>query len=342
MSTAVRPRFVDGWRVQVDGPVSSLAVSPDGTHVAVATQEGPIAVFDARTGAQRGSDAGHDGGTTSLAWSSDGTRLVSGGRDSMITIRDARGTTTSATRCGTAWVERVAVAPDGKRFASACGRHVRLWSWEAERLHTWPARGSTVLDLAWRPSRRPTLGCVAYGAVSLLDAGDLSRAPREMQWPGSSLVLAWSPDGKYVATGDQDATVHFWIVQTRSDLMMSGYERKVRELSWSRDARWLATGGGATVTVWDCSGRGPAGTEPLALEAHEAPLRALAFRRRDDLLASAAADGSVAVWSVPALTPIATLDGDGDAAEVLAWSVDESTLYVGNADGTVTAWSEAD
>ena len=64
--------------------------------------------------------------------------------------------------------------------------------------------------------------------------------------------MAWSPDGKVLAHGNQDATVHFWYAQTGTDLQMSGYPTKVRELGWDFTSRYLATGGGRMPCVWDC------------------------------------------------------------------------------------------
>jgi len=91
------------------------------------------------------------------------------------------------------------------------------------------------------------------------------------------LALAWSPNGQYLATGDQDSTVHFWMVKTGEDLMMSGYPTKVKELSWDSSSRYLATGGGTMPCVWDCSGEGPANTMPQQFEAHTERVTVLAL-----------------------------------------------------------------
>jgi WD40 repeat protein len=329
------------WRAECDGPVSVLRPSPDGAEIAVATEDGPLAVFDAQTGAIRRRDPGHDGGTTTLDWAPDSAVLLSGGRDGHIAVWDrSSGAERARVTCDAGWVERVAFAPHGRSFAAACGRDVTLYSRDGRIADRWPQRRSTVLDLAWRPSRgAATLACVAYGAVSILRENEFATVRRELRWAGSSLVLAWSPDGRFIATGDQDATVHFWIVSRREDLMMSGYARKVRELAWSGDSRFLATGGGEAVTVWDCTPPGPAGSEPRVLERHAAPVRALAFRPGDTTLASCAADGSVVLWNTLACEPLAMLDGTGTSATALAWHADGSMVYVADAAGAVTAWA---
>ena len=62
-------------------------------------------------------------------------------------------------------------------------------------------------------------------------------------------MIPWSPDGKYIATGDQDSTVHFWIMSTGDDLQMSGYPTKVRGRR-SLAVHEGALAAGVTSLVW--------------------------------------------------------------------------------------------
>ncbi|NJR72193.1 MAG: hypothetical protein HC782_03825 [Gammaproteobacteria bacterium] len=168
---------------------------------------------------------------------------------------------------------------------------------------------------------------------------DRPEAKRHFPWKGASLKLAWSPDGHYVASGDQDSTVHFWYSKSGEDLQMWGYPTKVRELAWDRTSRYLATGGGPIVTVWDCSGKGPEGTTPLQLNAHREFLSALAFQQGGALLASADNDGQIVLWAPgKARNPLAQMSY-GAAATQIAWSPDDRYLAAGSAEGVVEVFS---
>ena len=79
------------------------------------------------------------------------------------------------------------------------------------------------------------------------------------------LNMAFSPTGKWLMTGNQDCSVHVWNTDNGSEMHMRGFGAKVRQLAWHRGSRWLATGGGQTISVWDCSGKGPEGRTPLLL-----------------------------------------------------------------------------
>jgi WD40 repeat protein len=154
----------------------------------------------------------------------------------------------------------------------------------------------------------------------------------------SSLVLAWSPTAKFIATGEQDSTVHFWHVDSGEDAQMWGFPTKVLELAWHDSGNCLATGGSDTVMLWDCSDPGPEGRKPRALEGHATKLTQLAFQGDGDLLASADADGFVLLWCPPtSSTPLAQQMLRSSVSR-LCWSPDGRLLAVGEEHGTLTVW----
>ena len=145
-----------------------------------------------------------------------------------------------------------------------------------------------------------------------------------------------------MATGNQDASVHFWYRKTGKDLEMSGYPTKVRELSWDAGSRYLATGGSAHVIIWDCSGKGPAGSRPITLKAHDTLLSALEYQHKGTLLASGCHDGQVCVWNPPKrCTPLWTSQSDGAVTQV-RWSPEDRALAVGSANGLVSKFLPAE
>jgi WD40 repeat protein len=337
-----RGRLSRRWQVETEDHVIALAWAPGGALLAAAAVGGPVRVLDAATGAVKNDLPGHDFGTATLGWSAAG-ELASGGQDGKIKFWDlgrnaeclavAGGATQ---RC--AWVERLAWHPKEPLLATSAGRVVRLWSPDGALRREWTDHKSTVSDLAWRPGGRE-LAVSAYGSVTFWSP-DADTPLKKFEWQGSVLVLAWSPDGKLLATGDQDSTVHFWNYGTGQDLQMSGYPVKVRELSWDATSRYLATGGGPIVTVWDCDrgGKGPAGSTPQQLQGHDGLLAALSFQRTGPLLASGGQDGAVLLWQPGKYRTVLGKSEVGGEVTQLTWSPDDRSLAVGCATGRVAVY----
>jgi WD40 repeat protein len=326
------------WQAEIGDHVIALAWSPDGAGLAAAAVGGPITLCDGATGRIRHVLPGHGFGTSALSWSPQGALLASSGQDGKVKLWDVRdGKLQYALDGGSAWVERVVWSHDGTLLASAAGKKVRLWNTGGQLVRDFGNHPSTVADIQWKPGALE-LASAAYGQIALFHP-DKAEPVRSLSWKGSQLVLAWSPDGKYIATGDQDSTVHFWIVKRGEDLMMSGYPTKVRELSWDHTSRYLATGGGDTPCVWDVSGKGPAGTKPAQLKGHNDKVTALAFQHSGPMLASGGADGLIMLWRPDKHTrPLAKAEVPAGITQI-AWSADDQRLAVGTESGRVAVVS---
>jgi WD40 repeat protein len=331
-------RLAPVWKGTVPDHAIDLAWSPDGTRLAVAAVSGPVHLFDT-AGRVVHELSGHGFGTAAVAFHPTQPVLATCGQDGKARLWDTViGQERATFDCGAAWVDRLAWSLDGTLLATAAGKKVRLWNLATgEMVREYAGHGSTVADLAWRPDTNQ-LAVAAYGAVAVYDP-EQTEPLRKYEWMGSALRLAWSPNGALLAHGNQDSSVHFWYAETGGQLHMSGYPSKVRELSWDFSGRYLATGGGDAVCVWDCGGKGPEGTTPRMLQGHAEPLTAVAWQRRGYLLASGDRAGRVILWQPANRTPLiggATFEGTEISA--VAWSPDDKTLAVGSGAGGVAVF----
>lgn len=329
-----RTKLTKLWESGIDGHVISLACSAPLGLIAAASVDGPIVLFDATTGQVRHNLLGHGFGTSSLQWSADGLHLASAGQDGKVRLWSATtGSQIKEMPGGAAWVERVAWCPTTNILASAAGKKLRLWNLDGEMIREYPDHPSTIADIRWKP-KDAILASTGYGKVFLWSP-EQQNALREFAWQGSMLVLAWSPNCEYIAAGAQDCTVHFWLLKTGEDLQMSGYPTKVRELAWEATSRYLATGGGPVSCVWDFAGAGPAGTQPVQLEAHKDNITCLTYQHQGALLASGSEDGVVALWQPSKQQGALALARHSSAVSQLEWSADDQRLAVGTAEGGV-------
>ncbi len=332
------------WQGSVPDHAINLSWSPDGSRLAVAAVSGPITVFDANTGVVVHQLKGHGFGTSAIAWQPTGMLLASVGQDNKVRIWDTTtGQEARSLDAGASWAEKVVWHPSGQWLATAAGKKAKVWTAAGELVRELPPQAGTVMDIKWRPGTNH-LSVLAYGAATTYDPLTCADPVKVLAWKGSPLVMAWSPDGKILAHGNQDATVHFWYYDTSRDLQMWGYRTKVRELTWDSSSRYLATGGGPVVCIWDCQAgpNGPEGSKPRMLEGHgpETNISALAYQSSGSLIASAGLDGMVILWQ-PVNRRGAQVGGfrfEGGEASALAWSADDKSLAAGSGTGTVAVF----
>ncbi|MEV0598135.1 hypothetical protein AB0I82_02355 [Streptomyces sp. NPDC050315] len=322
------------WEATVeDAPV---ALSVRAGTVAVAGADGRVWTLDAAAGSVRPA-LELPGGALAVALSPDGRHLVATGPTGY-GVHDRDTGRTVLTETG-AWSATAVWADGGQRVAVARGRQALVLDAQGEQQWATAPAPSTVTDLAWlRGGRR--LAVAAYGAVR---CHERHTAEPVISYPytGSHLALAVAPTGRWICSGNQDASIHIWRTRDASELTMSGYREKVSRLAFDDTGFWLAADGAPDVTVWDFSGKGPAGTAPRSLSAHR-KVTALAWRPGGaGHLATGGDDGTLALWHATSgrpqarLSPARTLPG-GSAVSALAWAGSE-LLVVAYRDGAVRA-----
>jgi len=294
------------WYGKLDDFNTSLAWSPDGTRLAAASVSGQVAIYDAAQGrAVHLFEQAHADGCDALAWRPDGKALATAGRDGTWKLWDAAdGKVLAEHEAGALWAEHLAWSskPIGERghlLALGAGNKVTLWNEAglAAEGQTGEAIkfAKTIAEVAWILGGT-TLAVAMSTGVSLRDPLT-GKEERAFNGREAILSMAFSPSGKWLMTGNQDCSVHVWNADNGNEMHMRGFACKVRQLAWHRGSRWLATGGGDTVSVWDCSGPGPGGRTPLLLEWHTEQISALHYQPEGDWLASGARDGSITIWS---------------------------------------------
>ena len=322
------------WNAEIDDHVIALEWAPTGATLAAAAIGGAITLFDVETGFVKHRLTGHTFGTCAISWNGDGTRLASGGQDGKVRIWNAdTGIEMASLDAGSSWVEHVLWCGNAPLLASAAGKKLKLWDDNGGLIRFYADHPSTIADIAWKPESRD-ITTAHYGGLSILSPeSDIPLVRHD--WQGSTLVISWSPNGKFIATGDQDSTVHFWIAKSGKDLQMWGYPMKVRELSWNFSSRYLATGGGNSIVIWDCSGKGPADTKPKMLNSGDSPLTCLAWQHNGSLLAAGDQEGNLVLWQPTRnKRPLSTTHFQSDIAQI-AWSPDDRQLAVGTGTGVI-------
>lgn len=171
----------------------------------------------------------------------------------------------------------------------------------------------------------------AMGEASVLDGHESS------VWS-----VAFSPDGKTLATGTYGKKIKLWDVDSGKELaVIEGHNNWVTALAFLPDGKTLVSGSeDTTVRFWDVSSRKEIGK----IEGHTGTVRALAVSADGKTLVTASFDKTVKLWNVSvsgdAATAAekATIEGHTDWVWALAFSPDGKHLATGGSDNTAKVW----
>lgn len=145
--------------------------------------------------------------------------------------------------------------------------------------------------------------------------------------------IAWSPDGRILASGSQDATVILWDMSSGRPLhTLKGHRDYITHVAWSLDGKTLAVSSSRIITLWDVQG---SLLRTLIPTLNGDSVEDIAWNPDGHILASAGTDKIITFWDTDTGKPIRAIKGHTDGIYSIAWSPDGNLLASGSSDNTI-------
>lgn len=289
--------------------VNTLAISPDSHTLASGSDDKNIKLWDLNTKKVLASLSGHSQAVKSVAFSPDGKILASASDDKTIKLWQVETLEEICTLLGHAHtVKSVAFSPDGQILASGSwDKTIKLWDiYTGKEICTITGHQLQVNSVAFSPQGQ-LLASASYDRTIRL--WQIEGSQKEIQnrpcysllstlsghaW--AVLTVAFSPDGKILATGSDDNTIKLWEVNTGQLICtLVGHSWSVVAVAFTADGETLLSAScDKTVKLWRVS----TAEEIVTLSGHIDSVSAVAVSKVIQLIASGSRDKTIKLWQL--------------------------------------------
>ena len=227
-----------------DGAVRQATFSPDGEHIATASADGSVRIWDAESGLFLRRMGDHPGGASGLSYSPSGERLASFGVDQAVRIWDTDTGDSTASFQSLSGVNGIAWTPDSEMLALSAGGVIVIDASDGARI-TELGGLEGAAGLAFSPDGGTLAVGRFEGIVELwdFDPEATSEQPAEVLTGHSDFVfgLTYAEDGEILLSAGDDGQVLVSDLETGEVLSMPGHTAGVRWIRLSPDGRSVLT-----------------------------------------------------------------------------------------------------
>ncbi|PYS84211.1 MAG: hypothetical protein DMF67_05950 [Acidobacteria bacterium] len=236
-------------------PVRGVAFSPDGRRVASASEDGSVIVWDAVLGQKEAVLTGHRTRVSAVAFAPDGRWVASVDVDGNVIVWDVDRRTPHLAYKQHGNDYALAVSPDGRFVADSYGVHDSADGHAVVAFDRSGLAGDQMYGVSFSPDGRlmATVYAAGRGAILLWDAQRWQLLEHIDLGEVLPTTVSFSPDGRWLVTGDDQGAVRLWSVGPLREVAILGrHEARIKAVVFSPDGSQVASAGDdKMIMLWD-------------------------------------------------------------------------------------------
>ena len=225
---------------------------------------------------------------------------------------------------------------DGRYLISAAATEIRIWDLTKDTWRGYKKHVTHVYNVAFNKDASRFLSTSLKPNFILWDREE-SQVIHEFEGHSkSTLVAAWSPDNKWIASGSGDQNIRIWDATSMETVhIISAHGGNIYSLHFSPDNKLLASASmDENIKLWDVM----TGKIHKLLTGHEYAVVFVRFSPDGKYLISASYDRTVKLWEVATGNCIYTFIDQMDAIYAADFSSDGKYIITCSNDGTAVVY----